>query len=78
MAGFIAAFDPIIRLAQESPGLVWRLDTGNGHAVLPGENGTTELVNLTVWRSYPDLHAFVYSANGWPLVLVPHHETLAW
>lgn len=63
---FIAVVDPIGRLAQDSPGFVWRLVTGEGHGVVTRtEQDGWLVVNLSVWRSYEDLHAFVYrSAHG--------------
>jgi hypothetical protein len=66
MAGFIAVVDPIGRLAQESPGFVWRLVTGEGHGVVTRtEQDESLVVNLSVWRSYADLHAFAYrSVHG--------------
>jgi hypothetical protein len=65
MAGFAAVFDPIARLARNSPGLVWHLRSPSGHAVVVGADGVDEVVNLSVWRDYPSLHDFVYrSAHG--------------
>ena len=64
MAGFVAAFDPIARLADESPGFVWRLQSDSGHTILDEVDGH-QVVNLTVWRDYRTLHEFVYrSAHG--------------
>ena len=64
--GFMAVVDPIGRIAQESPGFVWRLVTGRGHGVVTrADQDGALVVNLSVWRSYEDLHAFVYrSAHG--------------
>jgi hypothetical protein len=65
MAAFVAAFDPVARLAEEHPGFVWRLRSTSGHAVVTGENGADQVVNLSVWRNYENLHEFVYrSAHG--------------
>lgn len=65
MAGFAAAFDPIVRLAEGSAGFVWRLRAPSGHAVIVGADGVDEVVNLSVWRDYRCLHEFVYrSAHG--------------
>jgi hypothetical protein len=69
MAGFVAAFDLVARVAEESPGFVWRLRTAAGHAVIAGEDGTDQIVNLSVWRDYECLHEFVYrSVHGRLLV----------
>ena len=59
MAGFVAAYDPVARLAAESPGFVWHLRSDTGHSVRD-EEGRQLVVNVTVWRDYPSLHDFVY------------------
>lgn len=65
MAGFVAAFDTVARLAPENPGFVWLLRTASGHATTVDEDGVDQVVNLSVWRDYPSLHMFVYrSAHG--------------
>jgi Domain of unknown function (DUF3291) len=62
---FIAALDPVNRLADQSPGFVWRLPAAEGHVLTHGPGGARDVVNLSVWSSYEDLHAFVYrSAHG--------------
>jgi heme-degrading monooxygenase HmoA len=64
MAGFVTAFDPVARLAAESPGFVWHHRSDSGHTVLDEER-RPQVVNLTVWRDYRSLHEFVYrSAHG--------------
>jgi hypothetical protein len=61
MGGFLAAIEPVNRLAEASPGFVWRLRSGESHgAVLVSQDGQPLLVNLSVWESYEALHAFVY------------------
>jgi hypothetical protein len=61
MSRFVAALDPIGRLAEASPGFVWRLTSEQGHgATVLADGVTTIVVNLSVWESYEDLHAFVY------------------
>lgn len=62
MAGFLAAFDPVARLADESPGFGWRLrsGSGSGHPVV-----ADQIVNVSVWRDYRSLHEFAYrTAHG--------------
>ena len=59
MAGFVAAYDPLSRLAAESPGFVWHLHSDTGHSVRD-DDGRQLVVNVTVWRDYPSLHDFVY------------------
>ncbi|GAA1039646.1 DUF3291 domain-containing protein [Virgisporangium ochraceum] len=61
MGGFVAALDPVYRMAEESRGFVWRLrDPGGGHR--PATSGG-QVVNVSVWRTYRDLHAFVYRSR---------------
>jgi Domain of unknown function (DUF3291) len=63
MGGFLAAADPVYRLAEDSPGFVWRLWSGAGHAVVTLADSL--VVNVSLWESYESLHAFVYrSAHG--------------
>lgn len=58
---FVEAIDRINGLADRSPGFVWRHRAGDAHPSAAGETGDPLMVlNLSVWRSYPDLHAFVY------------------
>jgi hypothetical protein len=66
MAGFVAAVDPVLRMAEESDGFVWRYADGHGRDVTVRADGdTTMVVNLSVWSSYEALHAFTYrSAHG--------------
>jgi hypothetical protein len=59
MREFAAGFDPVNRLAERSPGFVWRLQTG-GHAPLVEDDGGLWVVNVSLWRSYEALHDFVY------------------
>jgi uncharacterized protein DUF3291 len=67
MGAFLAAADPLYRLAEESPGFVWRLrDATGGHRPVERSDGDGLLVvNLSLWASYDALHAFTYrSAHG--------------
>jgi heme-degrading monooxygenase HmoA len=65
MAGFVAAFDAVARMAEESAGFVWRLRAETGHAVVD-EN---QVVNVSVWRDYRSLHEFVYRSPHGRFVL---------
>jgi hypothetical protein len=66
MGGFVAALDPVNRMAEESRGFVWRLrDSGGGH--LPATSDG-QVVNVSVWRSYEEMHAFVYRSHHGGLV----------
>lgn len=67
MGAFLAAADPVYRLAELSPGFVWRLrDATGGHRPVERLDGAELLVvNLSLWESYEALHAFTYrSAHG--------------
>src|SRR5436190_13996458 len=52
MAGFMGRLDELNKLADESPGFVWRLQTeaGNATALRPYEDERL-LVNMSVWES---------------------------
>lgn len=63
IAEFVAQLEPINRLADGSPGFVWRLmtDEGDATALRPFDDDLM-LVNLAVWESLESLRAFVYSS----------------
>ena len=64
MAGFVALLDEVNRLAEESPGFVWRLQGPSGNATdIPAADDPRVIVNLTVWRSPDDLFAYTYRSN---------------
>jgi hypothetical protein len=61
---FIAVLAEINRLAESTPGFVWRHPSGFGHlsgAELLGDDLIT--VNLSVWESYQQLHDFTYRSH---------------
>lgn len=61
MAGFVAAVDPVNRIAGAAPGFRWRLQSRESHGLTTGEDGGRPLVvNLSLWDSYEALHDFVY------------------
>ncbi len=62
IAGFVAQLEPINRLADASPGFIWRLqsDTGNATDIRPTEDDLF-LINMSVWSSIEALRAFTYS-----------------
>jgi hypothetical protein len=63
IADFVAQLEPINRLADRSPGFVWRLQTADGDATaLRPFDDDLILVNLAVWESLESLRAFVYSS----------------
>jgi hypothetical protein len=59
MREFADGFDPVNKLADRSPGFVWRLQTG-GHAPLVEDPTGLWVVNVSLWRDYGALHDFVY------------------
>jgi hypothetical protein len=61
MSEFVAALDPVNRIAEHSPGFVWRLSSSESHGATVLSDGSSPIiVNLSVWESYDELHAFVY------------------
>jgi hypothetical protein len=64
MAGFAARLDEINALAERSPGFVWRLQGDNGNATqLKYFDDPLVIINLTVWASVDELHAFTYRSD---------------
>jgi uncharacterized protein DUF3291 len=63
IAGFVAQLEPINRLADASPGFIWRLQTATGNAtdIRPTEDDLF-LINMSVWSSIEALRAFTYSS----------------
>jgi hypothetical protein len=61
MGDFVVALDPVNRIAEHTPGFVWRLRSSESHgATILWEGSSPIIVNLSVWESYEALHAFVY------------------
>lgn len=62
MAGFMKALDKVNRIADRSPGFVWRLqdEAGNATGVKYSEN-PREIVNLSVWQTSADLEHYVWN-----------------
>jgi hypothetical protein len=64
MAGFVALLDEVNRLAEASPGFVWRLQGSSGNATdVRVDDDPLVIVNLTVWRSPDDLFAYTYRSD---------------
>jgi hypothetical protein len=87
MAGFVAGIDPVNRLAEASPGFVWRCRGVAGHsALLDAEEGGELLVNVSLWQTYLDFHRFTYrgahgrylSARARWFVSIPGPTTALW
>jgi hypothetical protein len=64
LADFMNWLDEINALAEASPGFVWRLqgDSGN-NTDLKVSDDSMFIVNLSVWESIDDLHAFTYRSD---------------
>lgn len=61
MAGFMGRLDEINRLADDSPGFVWRLQTDAGNATYFRPYGDERLLmNMSVWESVESLRNYVY------------------
>ena len=61
MGEFVVALDPVNRIAEHSPGFIWRLRSSERHGATTLWDGSHQVVvNLSVWASYQALHAFVY------------------
>jgi hypothetical protein len=64
MADFMNRLDEINALAERSPGFVWRLQSDIGNATdIKVSDDPLFIINLSVWESIEDLHAFVYRSD---------------
>lgn len=64
MRDFITALDAVNAMAERSVGFVWRLSTAEGHGLcVVTDYGGAAFLNLSVWRDYAALHAFVYRSG---------------
>ena len=64
LADFMNWLDGINALAEGSPGFVWRLKGDNGNNTsLKVSDDPQFIVNLSVWASIDDLHAFTYRSE---------------
>ena len=64
LADFMNWLDGINALAEDSPGFVWRLKGDNGNNTsLKVSDDPQFIVNLSVWASIDDLHAFTYRSE---------------
>jgi hypothetical protein len=64
MAGFVDNLERINRLADESPGFVWRLQSDEGDATsyrpFPDDD---VIINLAVWESVEALRQYTYKSE---------------
>lgn len=64
MKGFVDQLDHINRLAENSPGFVWRLKTDEGDATaIQMFEDPLIIVNMSVWESLEALRNYVYSGD---------------
>ena len=64
LADFMAGIEPVNAAADATPGLVWRLQDGDGPgATALRPRGPELMVNMSVWESLETLRDFVYR-NG--------------
>ena len=64
MAEFKANLDPINKLAEESPGFVWRLkDETNNATSIKVFDDELMIVNLSIWKDAASLFEFVYKSG---------------
>jgi heme-degrading monooxygenase HmoA len=64
IAGFVEQLAPINKLADESPGFVWRLQSTSGNATdVPYNDDPTMMVNMSVWQSLEALKNYVYRSR---------------
>jgi hypothetical protein len=63
MAEFAGNLERINRLAEESPGYVWRLESDSGDATAFRPLGENVLVNLSVWADLEALSRYVYKSS---------------
>jgi hypothetical protein len=71
MADFVAALEPINRIADGSPGFVWRLQSAEGNATGFRLSDGQLIVNMSVWESIEALAEFVYRG---PHVAIMRHR----
>lgn len=64
LAHFVNNLDRINRLAEDSPGFVWRLQTEGGNATsLRAFEDDMIVVNLSVWEDRDSLFSYVYKSE---------------
>ncbi|SFW64162.1 protein of unknown function [Sinomicrobium oceani] len=64
MSDFVANLDRINRLAEGSPGFIWRLkDDGNNATSIKIYDDDFIIVNMSVWSDIESLFGYVYRSN---------------
>ena len=63
IAGFVQQLDPVNRLAEQSQGFVWRLQSSSGNATdIIFTDDPLLIVNMSVWESPEALRDFTYAS----------------
>ena len=88
MKGFIDRLDEINRVADNSPGFIWRLQTDEGDATtIQAFDDPLLLVNMSVWEDIDSLKSFVYKSlhveliqdrDAWFKKMRESHQALWW
>ena len=74
MHGFVSRLDEINALSERSPGFVWRLQSEAGNATdIHLTDDPLFIINLSVWRSIDELHAFTYRSDHKELFKLRRH-----
>lgn len=63
MKGFVDELERINRLADVSPGFVWRLQDTSGDSTAIRPLGERILLNMSTWESIDALHAYAYRSD---------------
>ncbi len=64
LADFVAALAPINALADQSPGFVWRMQSGAGDATsIHGFGDDRLVINMSTWESLEALSNYVYKTQ---------------
>jgi hypothetical protein len=64
LAPFMAALDPLNRLADESPGFVWRHQTAEGNSTaVRVRDDPAIIINFSVWESADALFDYAYKSD---------------
>lgn len=64
LADFVAALDPLNRLAEQSPGFVWRHQTAEGNSTAVRVRGDPMIIiNFSVWESVESLFEYAYHSE---------------
>jgi len=64
LADFMAQIDDVNRLADQSPGFVWRLQSDSGNATdIQAFDDPFIIINMSVWESIAALHQYTYRSG---------------